>query len=109
MENDSRFRRLPQATERTVTLIVEGQEVQAREGETVAAALLAAGLIKTRTTPTTGASRSPYCLMGACFECLMEIDGVPNRQACMTLVAPGMRVEPQNGAAMVATVALGEE
>jgi len=45
------------------------------------------------------APRCPYCLMGTCFECLVEIDGEPNRQACMTPVAPGMRVAVQRGAA----------
>lgn len=97
MENDSRFRRLPDAGEGTVTLLVEGRPVPARAGDTVAAALLAAGIITTRTTPVGGVPRSPFCLMGACFECLMEIDGVPNRQACMTKVRDGMIVVPQHG------------
>ncbi|APG89279.1 sarcosine oxidase (plasmid) [Sinorhizobium americanum CCGM7] len=35
-----------------------------------------------------------------CFECLVKIDGRPNRQACMTAVVEGMRVETQDGAAM---------
>jgi len=101
MENDSRFRRLPQAREKTVTLLLEGRPVTARAGETVAAALLAAGVSITRTTPVSGAPRSPFCLMGACFDCLMMIDGVPNRQACMTIVHDGMAVARQHGAAAV--------
>jgi len=36
-------------------------------------------------------------MMGTCFECLMEIDGVQNRQACMTTVADGMIVKRQMG------------
>ena len=40
--------------------------------------------------------------MGACFECLVEIDGQPNRQACMTRVAPGMQIATQRGAPRVA-------
>jgi len=36
-------------------------------------------------------------MMGVCFECLMEIDGIPNRQACMVTVAPGMRIARQLG------------
>jgi predicted molibdopterin-dependent oxidoreductase YjgC len=101
MENDSRFRRLPQAREEAVTLLLEGRPVTARAGETVAAALLAAGVSITRTTPVSGAPRSPFCLMGACFDCLMVIDGVPNRQACMTIVHDGMAVARQHGAAAV--------
>lgn len=101
MENDLRFRRLPQASEPAVTFLVDGRPVTARAGETVAAALLAAGVLVTRTTPVSGAPRSPLCLMGACFDCLMEIDGVPNRQACMTTVHDGMTVARQHGAAAV--------
>jgi predicted molibdopterin-dependent oxidoreductase YjgC len=40
-------------------------------------------------------------MIGHCFECLVEIDGVGNRQACLTLVREGMRVRRQNGAAAV--------
>lgn len=70
----------------------------AREGDSVAAALLAAGLAITRTTPVTGAPRGPYCMMGACFDCLAVIDGVASRQACLTPVREGLRVERQHGA-----------
>ncbi len=37
-------------------------------------------------------------MMGVCFDCLMEIDGVGNRQACLTPVAAGMQVRRQRGA-----------
>jgi predicted molibdopterin-dependent oxidoreductase YjgC len=45
-----------------------------------------------------GTHRAPYCMMGACFDCLVEIDGIPNQQACQTLVREGMRVNLQKGA-----------
>ena len=80
-----------------LTLIVDGQPVSAREGDSVAAALLAAGLVATRSTPVSQSKRGPYCMMGVCFDCLMVIDGVPSRQACMVSVRDGMRVERQNG------------
>ncbi|MBI4182653.1 MAG: (2Fe-2S)-binding protein [Proteobacteria bacterium] len=94
------FRRLraPGAGGATVTLFVEDQPVVARAGDPVAAAVLAAGLGSTRTTPVSGAMRGPYCMMGVCFDCLMEIDGVPNRQSCMVSVTEGMRVRRQRGA-----------
>ncbi|MEZ5620583.1 MAG: (2Fe-2S)-binding protein [Burkholderiaceae bacterium] len=38
------------------------------------------------------APRAPMCLMGVCFDCLVEIDGRPNVQACMVEVREGMRV-----------------
>lgn len=84
----------PEGAQR-VALTIAGKAVVARKGETVAAAALAAGVAPTRRAPASGAARAPYCMMGACFECLMTIDGRPNRQACMTPVRDGMIVEPQ--------------
>lgn len=68
------------------------------DGRSVAAALLAAGVSRFRATPVSGAPRAPFCMMGACFECLVEIDGVPSRQACMVEVKAGMRIHSQEGA-----------
>ncbi|MGF6769994.1 hypothetical protein P3T18_002473 [Paraburkholderia sp. GAS199] len=67
-------------------------------GRSVAAALLASGVSRFRATPVSGAPRAPYCMMGACFECLVEIDGVPSRQSCMVEVKAGMRIRSQEGA-----------
>lgn len=92
------FKRLPEITGGIVNIVVNGQRVEAREGESVAAAVLANGLFHTRTTPVSGAPRAPFCLMGACYECLMVIDGRPNRRACMETVREGMRIECQRGA-----------
>ncbi len=83
---------------RRVTVDVEGRAVDAREGDTVAIALLLAGRVAFRDTPVGGVPRGPLCLMGACFDCLVEIDGRPNVQACTTPVADGMRVRVQRGA-----------
>jgi D-hydroxyproline dehydrogenase subunit gamma len=96
------FRRLPElATAPLFVVTIDGAAVNAREGDTVAAALLAAGCIDFRTTPVIGSKRGPYCLMGACFDCLVTIDGVPNRQACMLRIRDGMRIERQQGAASI--------
>lgn len=80
-----------------VTVYVEGTSVTVDTGETAAGAALAAGLAHTRTSPVSGEPRAPYCMMGVCFECLMVIDGVPSRQACMVQVREGMRIERQTG------------
>ena len=90
------FKRLADAGT-AVALTVDGKAVQARSGDTVAAALLAAGIDRCRTTPVTGAPRLPYCLMGVCFDCLVTIDGVGSRQACLVPVQEGMKVETQQG------------
>ncbi|WP_322098964.1 (2Fe-2S)-binding protein [Fodinicurvata fenggangensis] len=73
----------------------EGQDITAQEGESVAAALLAAGITHLRQTPVSGHPRAPYCMMGACFDCLVNIDGVSNLQACVTPVREGMSVHSQ--------------
>jgi predicted molibdopterin-dependent oxidoreductase YjgC len=91
------FARLPETGAKTVSLTIDGKPVDARAGDTVAAALLAAGFDHCRTTPVGGAPRAPYCMMGVCFECLVTIDGVGNRQGCLVPVREGMRVEPQRG------------
>jgi predicted molibdopterin-dependent oxidoreductase YjgC len=90
------FRRLNDKNA-TVVLKVDGREMRARDGDTVAAALLAAGVDHIRTTPVSGAPRAPYCLMGVCFDCLVTIDGVGSRQACLMPVRDGMTVETQQG------------
>jgi predicted molibdopterin-dependent oxidoreductase YjgC len=82
-----------------VTITFEGNAVRARDGDSVAAALLAAGHLVFRETAVSGAPRGPFCMMGACFDCLVEIDSEPARQACMVRVAEGMRVRRQRGAA----------
>jgi D-hydroxyproline dehydrogenase subunit gamma len=92
------FRRLPDAAGDTVAFTIDGRDATAFAGDSVAAALLLAGIEHCRTTPASGARRAPYCMMGVCFECLVSIDGVGNRQACLIGVQEGMRVETQQGA-----------
>jgi predicted molibdopterin-dependent oxidoreductase YjgC len=96
------FRRLHDDPRPAVTIHLDGEAVAAREGDTVAAAMLAIDAGHTRTTPVSGAPRLPFCMMGVCFDCLMEIDGVPNKQACLVRVRDGMQVRRQTGARAVA-------
>jgi predicted molibdopterin-dependent oxidoreductase YjgC len=91
------FRRIDTPSSR-LRFQFDGKAIEATDGETLAAALLAAGISSLRETPVSGAPRAPYCMMGICFDCLVEVDGVPNRQACLTLVADGMVVHRQRGA-----------
>jgi D-hydroxyproline dehydrogenase subunit gamma len=78
-----------------IAVTVEGRPVLVPEGASAAAALLLAGFGHIRETPVEGAARAPYCMMGICFDCLAEIDGVPNRQSCMVGVRPGMQIRRQ--------------
>jgi NADPH-dependent 2,4-dienoyl-CoA reductase/sulfur reductase-like enzyme len=77
-----------------VSVTFEGRVIPARRGETVAAALSAAGVIAFRETAT-GAERGLFCGMGVCQDCLVEIDGVPGQPACMTRVASDIAVRRQ--------------
>ena len=97
------FRARPDARPATVEVLVEGAPVMVPKGSSAAAAVLLAGLPAIRETPVTGSPRLPLCMMGVCFDCLAEIDGVPNRQACMVPVAPGMRIARQHGARVART------
>ena len=97
------FKTLPDAGAATVPVIINGTPFQAPQGSTAAAAVLLAGETPTRATPVTGEPRAPYCMMGVCFECLMEIDGVANQQACMMPIAEGMRINRQLGAVAAKT------
>ena len=81
----------------TVNVTIDGQAFVAREGDSVAAALLASGRTVCRTTPVSGAPRAPYCMMGVCFDCLVVVDGVGNRQGCLVRVEEGMAIETQRG------------
>jgi predicted molibdopterin-dependent oxidoreductase YjgC len=86
------FARLPDTAGDPVEITIDGEPMTARAGDLVAAALLSADIVVFRSTPVSGAQRGPFCMMGVCFDCLVEIDGQPNCQACMTRVAPGMRI-----------------
>ena len=76
---------------------VDGKKIAAYPGETVATAMIAAGLRTFRHTSDKNEPRGMFCGIGLCFECRMVINGVPNTRACQTLVTPGCRVETQQG------------
>ena len=80
-----------------IEILVDGQRVPAFTGETVAAALLAAGTRELRRTSRRRAPRGLYCGIGICFDCVMTIDDRPNVRTCQIEVRPGMRVESQTG------------
>lgn len=77
---------------RAITIVVNGRACSAVEGETVHAALWAAGVRGLRKTAKTGEPRGIFCGMGVCYDCLVTIDGVPNQRACMILVEDRMEI-----------------
>jgi predicted molibdopterin-dependent oxidoreductase YjgC len=74
-----------------VTIMVNGNRIEAFAGETVYAALSAAGFMVFRESKR-GESRGVFCGMGVCYECLVTIDGKPKQRACMTPVREGMEI-----------------
>jgi sarcosine oxidase subunit alpha len=90
------MRRLPPETGPELTIEYEGQPLTAREGEPAACAMLAAGEAVFSRSIKYHRPRGPFCMAGSCSNCLVRIDGVPNRFACLTPVRPGMRIERQN-------------
>lgn len=82
----------------------DDRPISACPGDSVAAALIAAGIGTFRTTVVDSRPRGPFCMMGVCFDCLVEVDGIPNLQACMTIVESGMRVKSMLGARRAGSV-----
>jgi succinate dehydrogenase/fumarate reductase-like Fe-S protein len=76
-----------------VLFLCDGDAVPARAGETVAAALLAAGHRTLRRSPRSREARGLFCAMGICFDCVMKIDGQTGLRACLTPVRDGMVVD----------------
>jgi predicted molibdopterin-dependent oxidoreductase YjgC len=82
---------------RPITLLYNGRPLAAHLGESVAAALVAAGEETFRLTARRREPRGLFCGMGVCYDCLATIDGRPGVRTCMTLVRDGMRVTLQDG------------
>lgn len=76
-----------------IRIFVNGRREIAFEGESVHAALLAAGYRTLRKTARSGQPRGFFCGMGICYDCLVTINGVPHQRACMTTVKDRMEIE----------------
>jgi sarcosine oxidase subunit alpha len=76
-----------------IKITVNSKEIEAYEGETVLAVLIASGYKILKTNPVSHESRGALCGMGVCFECTVTINGIPNTRACMTEVQEGMIIE----------------
>lgn len=92
---NSAFRNLAPATD-LVPVTLDGAPLLLPDGANLAAALLATGVTRFRVTPVSGAPRGPFCMMGACFDCLVTVGGV-TRQACMMQVESGLDLVTPKG------------
>lgn len=91
------FRKLHEPDPQRVTVHIDGVPTLAEPGESVAAVLLRQSEDWSRLTPVSGSRRAPYCMMGVCFDCLAEIDGVASVQTCLKPVCEGMKIKRQRG------------
>lgn len=91
------FRKLHEPDRGAVRIDIDGVPAVAEPGESVAAVLLRQAETWSRLTPVTRSKRGPYCMMGVCFDCLAEVDGVASIQTCLKPVCDGMRVVRQIG------------
>jgi len=79
-----------------VTFTYDGKQLEGYEGEPIAAALKAAGVMVHRHTKK-GSPRGIFCAIGSCTDCVMVVDGKPNIRTCVTPLVEGMQVQTQNG------------
>ncbi|MEL7610407.1 MAG: (2Fe-2S)-binding protein [Bacillota bacterium] len=88
---------LETAVGRNVTVYMDGRPIAAREGDSIASALIASGISIFRHTHKTGEPRGLFCGIGQCTDCVVIVDGQPNVRSCVTLVKEGMRIQTQQG------------
>ncbi|WP_086851288.1 (2Fe-2S)-binding protein [Amycolatopsis kentuckyensis] len=79
---------------RPIAITVDGETVTGLAGQTVAGVLLAAGRLSWRTTRS-GAPRGVFCGIGACFDCVLTVNGVADVRACRRRAADGDEIRTQ--------------
>lgn len=89
------FRILSTENSELIEVIINDELYMVPRGISVWSALAIHQQTVTRLAPVTEKERSAYCAMGVCFECLVEINGMPNQQACGTEVIKGMQIRRQ--------------
>ncbi len=95
---DTMFKPYTSDKRKTVRIDFEDAWLNVPAGITVAAAVMGySGENYIRRSPVSGEKRAPFCFMGVCHECLMEIDGMPDQQACIIEVKDGMTIKRQTG------------
>jgi hypothetical protein len=79
------------------TFIFDGRAVPFEHGQSIAAALIGAGVITLRRTRRRNRPRGLFCGIGVCFDCLVCVDGTANRRACLVAAREGMVATMQSG------------
>ncbi|WP_222618414.1 (2Fe-2S)-binding protein [Nakamurella sp. PAMC28650] len=81
-----------------ITFSFDGEAIPAVSGQSIGAALIAAGHRSWRRTRFDDAPRGIFCGIGICFDCLVTVNDRPSRRACLVEVRPGDVVSTQQGA-----------
>jgi 2Fe-2S iron-sulfur cluster binding domain len=74
-------------------IVFAGRPVPFEPGQSIGAALTAAGIRSWRTTRFGGRPRGLFCGIGVCFDCLVTVNGRPSLRACLVEAQPGDVVE----------------
>ena len=90
------FRRLAETGRRPIRLSVDGQPIEALEGDTLMVALLTNGSVLRHSEFGDGA-RTGFCLMGACQDCWVRLQDGRRVRACSTFLEPGQCVTRDPG------------
>ena len=80
-----------------IRFYLDGKEMYGYEGDTIAAALMAAGVTTHRHTRKKGTPRGIFCAIGRCTDCVMVVDGQINVRTCITPLKEGTQVQTQYG------------
>ena len=89
------FRLIDKTAPELVEIEFDGIAVAVPAGVSLAAVIFYLDAIPARHTILSNSPRAPFCMMGVCFECLLEVDGIDNQRACQVEVKAGMRVRRQ--------------
>ncbi len=84
-----------------ITFVFDGQQLPAAAGQSIGGALIAAGHRSWRRTRLGGEPRGIFCGIGICYDCLITVNGQPNRRACVIEAHEGDIVSTQQGAGRV--------
>jgi predicted molibdopterin-dependent oxidoreductase YjgC len=89
------FRLIDPTAAELVEIVFDGAAVAVPAGLSLAAVIFYLDAVPARQTLLSDSPRAPFCMMGVCFECLLEIDGIGNQRACQVEVKAGMQVRRQ--------------
>lgn len=80
-----------------IEFVFDQRRLSATPGQTLAAALLAAGVRTWGTRRQDGAPCGVYCGIGVCYGCHIVLNGRPNTRACLVRVEDGDTATTQEG------------